>query len=101
MDEMEKHKMQAEAVKKFIALANELKGDKFPVDVVSDAMLSAAGVYATYVAAGNDGFLRRSGVEKVITVFANSLMAVQEAKRKELEAKGVYKSEDDLSSDAE
>lgn len=49
---------------RFIALANEMKNEGKSQQMVNAALMSASGIYATYTAAGNDGGLNASGVEK-------------------------------------
>ena len=43
---------------KFIDLANELKEQGYEAQLVSGALMSASGIYATYVSAGNEGARR-------------------------------------------
>ena len=69
---------------KFIALANELKAEKIDPNMVSGALMTASGIYATYVAAGNKGALNPSGVEKVVDLYRRTLEYHQRIKRKEL-----------------
>ncbi|NIM70935.1 MAG: DUF3144 domain-containing protein [Xanthomonadales bacterium] len=71
---------------KFIELANQLKDEGFDVRLVSAALMSASGVYATYVAAGNTGALQPSGVEKVTEAYRRSLEHIQEAKKAQASA---------------
>jgi hypothetical protein len=72
---------------KFIALANELKAENIDPKMVSGALMTASGVYATYVAAGNNGALNPSGVEKVVDLYRRTLEYHQKIKRKELDKK--------------
>jgi len=69
---------------KFIDLANELKGDGFDIKLISAALMSASGIYATYSVVGNDGALNPSGVDKVIETYKRNLEHVQERKKAEL-----------------
>ena len=69
---------------KFIELANELKGQGMNVELVNAALMAASGVYATYAAAGNEGVLEPSGVEKVATMYRRNLEFIQERKKLEL-----------------
>lgn len=77
------------AVNQFIALANEMTG-KENVDrrVVSTALMRACAVYSTYVITGNDGALKKSGVEKITQLFSEELTLIQDAKVKEAEKQG-------------
>jgi hypothetical protein len=67
---------------RFIALANEMKDAGHPIEMVSAAMMSASGTYATYVAAGNDGYLKPGGVDKVVAAYRQNLLSVQAFKEK-------------------
>jgi len=74
----------------FIELANELaKEEGQDVKIVSAALMAASGIYATFITAGNDGFLAQSGVEKIAEMYKNNLGYVQERKKQELKAKGI------------
>ena len=79
-----------QATAEFIELANKLVNDKgFDDKLVSAALMAASGIYATFVAAGNDGFLAPNGVKRVADMYANNLSYIQERKKAELEAKGL------------
>ena len=80
-----------DAVNQFIELANQLKNDKYPMEVVSAALMSASGVYATYVASGgiNHGFLLEPGVEKVAETYRRQLQQIQDVKKKAAEDAGL------------
>lgn len=84
MNEQEKHQY---CTNKFIELANELRKEDIDPPMVSGALMTASGVYATYVAAGNDGALEPSGVDKVIEVYRRTLEHHQEAKKSQLQQK--------------
>ncbi|MFC1740008.1 DUF3144 domain-containing protein [Pseudomonadota bacterium] len=81
MNDQEKHQY---CTNKFIELANELRQEKIDPPLVSGALMTASGVYATYVAAGNDGALEASGVDKVIEVYRRTLEHHQEVKKAQL-----------------
>jgi hypothetical protein len=66
---------------KFIELANQLKKEEIDASLVSGSLMTAAGVYATYVAAGNNGALEASGVDKVVAVFRRTLEHHQKIKK--------------------
>ncbi len=83
MDDREKHNA---AVGRFIELANQMKNEGLDIQLVSAALMSASGVYATYIAAGNKGALKPSGVDKVVEIYRRNLEHVQEAKKAEIEA---------------
>ncbi|MDH3939725.1 MAG: DUF3144 domain-containing protein [Xanthomonadales bacterium] len=84
MNDQEKHQY---CTNKFIELANELRLEEIDPTLVSGALMTASGVYATYIAAGNDGALESSGVDKVIAVYRRTLEHHQEVKKAQLKQK--------------
>ncbi|MEQ8804043.1 MAG: DUF3144 domain-containing protein [Haliea sp.] len=81
----EKH---SQCMERFIELANTMKNDGVPTRVVSAALMTASGVYATYSVAGNEGGLNASGVDKVTAAYKQNLENVQRAKREQANAAG-------------
>ena len=73
---------------KFIELANTLREEGQEVQLVSAALMAASGIYATFTAAGNNGALEPSGVEKVAAVYRQNLEHIQARKKAELAARG-------------
>ena len=74
----------------FIDLANKLaKEEDQDVKIVSAALMAASGVYATFITAGNNGFLAPSGVDKIAGMYKNNLSYIQERKQQELKAQGI------------
>ena len=82
MSDQERHRY---CTNRFIELANQLKDEKIDPVLVSGALMTASGVYATFVAAGNDGALEASGVDKVVAVYRRTLEHHQEVKRAQLQ----------------
>ena len=82
MDELETHRY---CTNKFIELANQLKDEKIDPKMVSGALMTASGVYATFVAAGNRGALQPSGVDKVVELYRRTLEHHQEVKKAQLQ----------------
>lgn len=79
-----------QATEEFIVMANQMVNEKgHDPKLVSAALMAASGVYATFVAAGNDGFLAPNGVNTVAETFKNNLAYIQKRKKEELEAKGL------------
>ena len=68
---------------RFIALANEMKNEGKGQQMVNAALMSASGIYATYTAAGNDGGLNPTGVDKVVAVYKVNLENVQKLKKQQ------------------
>jgi hypothetical protein len=73
-----------ECVEKFIELANQFSADGVSTNIVSNALMHASGVYASYVVAGNSGGLSDSGVDKLAAVYKENLSVIQQAKREQL-----------------
>jgi len=71
----------------FIELANTMNDEGYDPQLISAALMSASGIYATYVSAGNDGGLQPSGVDKVVMMYRRNLEHIQELKKAEIEAK--------------
>ena len=90
MDDQEKHRY---CTNKFIELANELKDEEISPALVSGALMTASCIYATYVAAGNQGALEPSGVDKVAALYRRTLEHYQEAKKARLQAAQAESSE--------
>jgi hypothetical protein len=70
-----------ECMRRFIALANELNDDGVPSNVVSWALMTASGIYATYSVAGNEGGLTEAGVDKVAEAYKKNLANIQSVKK--------------------
>lgn len=82
VSESEQHKL---ATNRLIDLANELKDEGIDPMVVSGSLMTASSIYATYVAAGNDGALEETGVDKVVDLYRRTLVHFQTVKRRGLE----------------
>lgn len=81
MDDMDKHR---HCTNKFIELANQLKDEQIDPKLVSGALMTASGIYATFVAAGNQGALEPSGVDKVVALYRRTLEHHQDVKKNQL-----------------
>jgi len=73
--------------RQFVDLANALSEEDYDPQLISAALMSASGIYATYVSAGNEGGLQPSGVDKVVMMYRRSLEYVQERKKEVIESK--------------
>ena len=79
-----------QATNEFIELANKMVNERgFDSKLVSAALMASSGIYATFIAAGNQGFLAEGGVEKVAAMYKNNLAYIQKRKKDELEAQGL------------
>lgn len=77
-NDAENHK---ECVNQFIELANSMKDKDIDINIVSGSLMTASGLYASYVAGGNDGGLTESGVDKVAAVYKRELERIQQIKK--------------------
>ncbi len=72
---------QNECTRKFIDLANELKDEGVPVNVVAWSLMTACSMYSIYSVVGNDGGLNPSGIDKLTDAFKDNLTKVQALRR--------------------
>ncbi len=77
-----------EAVNKIIELANELRNAGTDPQIMSAALTTAGCIYATFIAAGNQGFLQPAGVDKLCDAYRRQLEFIQQRKKEELKAQG-------------
>ena len=82
MNDQEKHMY---CTNKFIELANDLKKEDIDVAMVSGSLMTASCIYATYVAAGNEGALEASGVDKVVQIYRRTLEHHQVVKKAQVQ----------------
>ena len=73
---------------RFVGLANEMKNEGSEGQIVSTALMVATGVYATYLAAGNEGYLKPDGVDKIAAAFKHNLSHLQEIKKQQFNPEG-------------
>ena len=73
--------LHREALNRFIDLANAMTEEGVEGRIVSAGMMSASAVYATFLAAGNQGGLTESGIDKVVEAYRSQLLQVQEMKK--------------------
>lgn len=81
---MNDHEKHQHCTTRFIDLANKLKDEGFGIELISASLMSASGVYATYVGAGNAGALEPSGIEKVAGQYRHILESIQNSKKAQL-----------------
>jgi hypothetical protein len=78
------------ATEQFIQLANKMANDEGQdIRLISAALMAASGVYATFMAAGNQGFLAPGGIDKVAELYKKNLNYIQDRKKQELESQGL------------
>ena len=58
-----------------------VEDEGYDIQLISAALMSASGIYATYASAGNEGGLQPSGVDKVVMMYRRNLEHIQEAKK--------------------
>jgi hypothetical protein len=68
-------------VKRFIDLANQMKDEGQAPPSVNAALMLASGLYATYLAVGNEGRLDPKAIDQVAGVYRKNLSAVQQLKQ--------------------
>lgn len=68
-------------VDSFIQAANGMKDDGKDINIVANALMEASAIYATFVSAGNEGYLHDSGVNKLVGAFRHMVNRIQEAKK--------------------
>ncbi len=73
---------------RFIQLANSIKDEGTPVEAVNTALMLASCTYATYVGAGNEGYLKEGGVNKIAEVYKQNLASLQKAKKNRFNPQG-------------
>ena len=83
MSESDQHKY---CTNKFIELANQLRHEEIDSTLVSGALMTASAIYATFVAAGNEGALEPSGVDKIVNLYKRTLEHHQDIKRAQIVA---------------
>ena len=81
MNDREKHQ---HCTTRFVDLANEFKDEGYDIQLVSAALMAASAIYATYSAAGNQGGLTPSGIDKVVETYRRGLEYIQNVKKAEL-----------------
>ena len=70
-------------VDRFVELANALKDEGLEPRLVSHALMSASGIYATYAIAGNANGLNQAGVERLTEIYQANLENIQRSKREQ------------------
>jgi hypothetical protein len=75
------------ATNRFIDLANELRQSGIDPSLVSGALMTASCIYATYAAAGNNGALEPSGVDKVVALYRRTMEHHQKVQKNRLSKK--------------
>ena len=73
-------------VDRFIALANEIKDDGADPNTIANALMESSGIYATFVSAGNEGYLEPSGIDKMTDAYRQILTRVQDTKKARAQA---------------
>jgi uncharacterized protein YukE len=66
---------------RFIQLANEMKNEGKTLQMINAAMMSASATYATYIFAGNQGYLKPDGVKKLVDAYRNQVENIQQIKK--------------------
>jgi hypothetical protein len=75
------NEVHQECMQRFVDLANTMKEEGTGTNVVSAGLMTASGVYATYVVGGNEGGLTPSGIDKVTAAYKQQLEQIQQVKK--------------------
>ncbi|MET0067264.1 MAG: DUF3144 domain-containing protein [Candidatus Thiodiazotropha sp.] len=75
-----------ELSQRFIQLANEMKNEGKPLPMINAALLSASATYGTYIFAGNAGYLKPTGVDKLVATFRLQVESIQKIKQQAVDA---------------
>ncbi|MES9992464.1 MAG: DUF3144 domain-containing protein [Candidatus Thiodiazotropha sp.] len=87
-ENIEQLKEFTKLVERFVQLANEMKDEGTSLPTINAALMSASATYGSYVAAGNDGYLRPSGVEKLVESYRHHANRVQDIKKHIIQSAG-------------
>jgi len=82
VNDQEKHRY---CTNKFIELANDLNKEYIDVTLVSGSLMTASCIYATYVAAGNNGAMESLGVDQVVELYRRTLEHHQRVKKAQVQ----------------
>lgn len=80
-ENIEQLKEFTKLVERFVAVANEMKDEGKNLSTINAALMSASATYGSYVAAGNEGYLRPSGVDKLVEAYRHHANRVQDVKK--------------------
>jgi hypothetical protein len=75
-------------VERFVRLANEMKEEGKSLATINAALMSASATYGSYVAAGNEGYLKPSGVDKLVDAYRHHVVRVQDIKKATIQSNG-------------
>jgi len=70
-----------DCMQRFVELANTMKQEGIEGNVIAAGLMTASGVFSSYVAAGNKGGLTDSGIDKVTNAYREQLERIQQAKK--------------------
>ncbi|MEJ2425041.1 MAG: DUF3144 domain-containing protein [Candidatus Thiodiazotropha sp.] len=71
---------------RFIHLANKMKDEGKPLPMINAALMSASATYGTFIFAGNAGYLKPTGVDKLVETFRLQVENLQRIKQQAAEA---------------
>jgi hypothetical protein len=87
-DNIDQIKEFTSVVERFVRLANEMKNESKGLTTIIAALVSAAATYGSCVAAGNEGYLKPSGVDKLVDANRRHALRVQDLKRESIQRSG-------------
>ena len=74
-----------ELIDRFIQTANGLKDEGKDINLIANAVMEASIIYATFVAAGNQGYLNDSGINKLVGAYRHVANRVQKSRKEAAE----------------
>lgn len=75
-------------VQQFVDVANRLQEEGNSPEMVNASLMLASGTYSTFLAAGNQGYLKEAGIRKVTEAYRINLEKLQEIKKAQFNPDG-------------
>lgn len=88
MTEKNSYDVLNDLLQEFIELANQQKDRGIDPEIISAALMGASSTYTTFVAAGNEGYLTDTGVDKVVDRYREFVVSIQAGKKAQAETNG-------------
>ncbi len=75
-------------VQAFVDEANRMQEKGEQPEIINAALMLASGTYSTFLAAGNNGYLKEAGIRKVTEAYRTNLEQLQKIKKAQLNPDG-------------
>jgi len=69
-----------DCINRFIELANELAADGISNRVVAAGLMTASGIFSTFIVLGNSGHLDGDGIGKISDAYRQQLELIQQSR---------------------